>query len=221
MAEIRTGGPSYAPVQVAQAGGVQDPRARSVELQDRLLKMSAMMPTQQYTDYKVGPEDALQVTFLGSGSPSGASAAPAGVQAAGPSQLGGGTDQLSGVFRVNGRGEIRLMLVGNVKVEGLTPIEIAEKLTKLYKDENYLVEPQITVTVAEYRHSQVAVSGAVIKPGYYPLIGPRSLLEVLSMAGGLAGGTGGVATGSGGSFGRSGRHGKHCTPAPGRIESCR
>jgi polysaccharide export outer membrane protein len=70
------------------------------------------------------------------------------------------------------------MLVGNVKVAGLTPVQIAEKLTELYKSEGYLVNPEITVSVAEYRHSQVAVSGAVKKPGYYPLIGPRPLLVV-------------------------------------------
>ena len=36
----------------------------------------------------------------------------------------------------------------------------------------------------------MAVSGAVKTPNYYPLIGPRSLLEVLGMAGGLAAGAG-------------------------------
>ena len=70
-----------------------------------------------------------------------------------PGQLNNVPGQLSGIFRVDGRGEIRLMLVGNVKVAGLTPVEIAEKLTMLYKDEGYLVDLQITVSVAEYRHS--------------------------------------------------------------------
>jgi polysaccharide export outer membrane protein len=186
--EIRVG--SRTPSQAVEVGAVPDPQARAVELQDKLLKMSAMMPMQNYTDYQVGPEDALQVTFLGAGNGGGGVASMAATpQGDGggepPAQLNNIPGQLSGLFRVNGQGEIRLMLVGNVKVAGLTPVQIAEKLTELYKSEGYLVNPEITVSVAEYRHSQVAVSGAVKKPGYYPLIGPRPLLVVLGMAGGL------------------------------------
>ncbi len=176
VTEIRIGAHPSADGQAVQVGSVPDPQARSMELRDRLFKMSAMLPMQHYTDYKVGPEDALQVTFF---------TADQLISTTPSNGLGGGTNQLSGVFQVNGRGEIRLMLVGNVKVAGLTTIEIAEKLTMLYKDEGFLVDPQITVAVAQYKHSQVAVSGAVQKSGYYPLVGPRSLLEVLGMAGGL------------------------------------
>ncbi len=194
--EIRVGNPTAQPL-VMQVGAVKDPQARSSELQARLLKMSAMIPVQHYTDYRVGPEDALQVTFLGAGTPatvngpSSISISTGGSpgQIAGAAQ-GGGPGQLSGVFRVDGQGNIRLMLVGNVKVAGLTTDQIAEKLTNLYKDEGYLVDPQITVSVAEYKHSEVAVSGAVKQPSYYPLIGPRSLLQVLGMAGGLDSGAG-------------------------------
>ena len=49
--------------------------------------------------------------------------------------------------------------------------------------------------VKEYRHQQVMVTGAVIKPGSYEIIGPRTLLEVLSLAGGI--GNAGYATGGG------------------------
>ncbi len=174
--EIVVGRRPSEPIHVVQAGAVLNPQGRVMELQDNLLKMAAMVPPVDYTDYKVGPEDELQVTFFTPGEIGGAASGY---------NLGGGSNQLSGVFRVNGQGEIRLLLVGNVKVAGLTPIEIAEKLTELYKDEGYLVNPQITVTVKQYRHSLVAVSGAVKKPGYYPLIGPRPLLAVLGMAGGL------------------------------------
>ncbi|MDR3553444.1 MAG: polysaccharide export protein [Syntrophobacteraceae bacterium] len=185
VSEIRIGARSSSPGEAVQVGAVADPQARSVQLQERLLKMSAMMPVQHYTDYKVGPEDALQVGFFAMGGPT--TVGSAGLPAPG---AGAGGEQLSGVFRVSGQGEIRLMLIGNVKVAGLTPIEIAEKLTQLYKLEGYLVDPHITVAVADYRHNKVAVSGAVNKPDYYPLIGPRSLLEVLGTAGGLSAGAG-------------------------------
>jgi polysaccharide export outer membrane protein len=41
------------------------------------------------------------------------------------------------------------------------------------------------VAVKEFRHQRVAVTGAVAKPGSYEIIGPRTLLEVLSLAGGF------------------------------------
>ena len=149
----------------SKVGAQQDPQAAHGELQERLLKMSAMLPMQHYSDYVVGPEDVLEVGFLGA-------------------------KQLDTFVRVNGDGEIRLLLVGNVHVAGLTPSETVDKLTRLYKGEGYLVDPQISVAVKEFRHSQVAVSGAVQKSGYLPLVGPRSLLEILGMAGGLSPGAG-------------------------------
>jgi polysaccharide export outer membrane protein len=42
------------------------------------------------------------------------------------------------------------------------------------------------VSVKEFRHQQVMVSGAVAHPGSYEIIGPRTLLEVLGKAGGLS-----------------------------------
>lgn len=114
-----------------------------------------------FRDYKVGPEDLLEVTFLGQ-------------------------NELYRELRVNGQGEIDLPLVGPVKVAGLSPVEISQKLARLYREGRYLKEPQITVVVKEYRHQRVAVSGAVNKPDFYEIIGPRTLLEVLGMAGGLS-----------------------------------
>ncbi|MEJ2070134.1 MAG: SLBB domain-containing protein [Syntrophobacterales bacterium] len=76
-------------------------------------------------------------------------------------------------------------LVGVVKVGGLTTQEIEKRLKELY-GANYLRNPQISVTVKEYHHQRVAVTGAVTKPGFYDIIGPRSVLEVLAMAGGIA-----------------------------------
>ena len=75
-------------------------------------------------------------------------------------------------------------LVGVIPVAGLTTQQIENKLREAYGSE-YLRNPQINVEVKEFHHQRVAVTGAVMKPGYYDIIGPRSLLEVLSMAGGL------------------------------------
>jgi len=159
--EIRAGRYSTPADQAAQLANVPDPQAEHAQLQEKLMKLSAMLPMQTFRDYIVGPEDALQITVLES-------------------------DKLSTLARVDGTGEIRLLLVGNVKVSGMTTTEIAEKLTRLYKEGGYLVNPQIMVSVKDFGHQRVSVSGAVNKAGYYPLIGPRTLLEVLGMAEGLS-----------------------------------
>ncbi|MFZ2087364.1 MAG: polysaccharide biosynthesis/export family protein [Desulfobaccales bacterium] len=110
-------------------------------------------------NYAVGPEDLLAVQFFGQ-------------------------DDHNREVRVTGEGEITLPLVGAVKVAGLSPKAIEQRLIAAYSA-NYLRTPQISVSVKEYRHQRVSVTGAVDKPGYYDLIGPRKLLEVLAMAGGL------------------------------------
>jgi polysaccharide export outer membrane protein len=49
----------------------------------------------------------------------------------------------------------------------------------------FIKEPEVTVAVKEFRSSPVFVFGAVRSPGLVQLLGPKTLLEVLSMAGGL------------------------------------
>jgi polysaccharide biosynthesis/export protein len=110
-------------------------------------------------DYVVGPEDLLDVQFFGQ-------------------------EDLNRQVRVDGEGEVTLPLVGPVKVAGSTPKTIEKRLMEAYGT-RYLRAPQINLAVKEYRHQRVSVTGAVDKPGYYEIIGPRKLLEILGMAGGL------------------------------------
>ena len=95
-----------------------------------------------------------------------------------------GQESLKREIRVNGQGQISMPLVGVIPVSGLSTQQIENKLREAYGSE-YLRNPQINVEVKEFHHQRVAVTGAVMKPGYYDIIGPRSLLEVLSMAGGI------------------------------------
>ncbi|MGQ9920111.1 MAG: polysaccharide biosynthesis/export family protein [Desulfobacca sp.] len=130
------------------------------DLQQQLMIQASQASLADYRDYQVGPEDQLAITVFGQ-------------------------DELSREVRVNGQGEISMPLVGVVKVAGLTAQEIEKRLEEAYGS-NYLVNPQITVAVKEYKHQRVAVTGAVERPGSYEIIGPRTLLEVLSLAGGFA-----------------------------------
>ncbi len=85
--------------------------------------------------------------------------------------------------RVDRAGYIRLPVAGRVLAEGRTVEELADAIQPLLKD--YLLDPQVTVSVAEFRARPVSVLGAVNDPGVIQLQGPKTLWEILSEAGGL------------------------------------
>jgi polysaccharide export outer membrane protein len=87
--------------------------------------------------------------------------------------------------RVKDAGTISLELVGEVAVKGLTSGEAARLIADRYKAGGFLNHPQVAVMVEESARQQVAVLGEVTHPGTIPITSPRSLLDVLSEAGGL------------------------------------
>ncbi len=50
---------------------------------------------------------------------------------------------------------------------------------------NFLLQPQVNVLIEEYATQGVSVTGEVQHPGVYSVLGTRTLLDVISMAGGL------------------------------------
>jgi polysaccharide biosynthesis/export protein len=88
-------------------------------------------------------------------------------------------------MRVKDSGEIDLNLAGAVKVAGLTPGDAAKVIAQVYVDGKFLNHPQVAVLIEEYATQNVSVLGQVKNPGAVPLTTPRSLLDVLSLAGGL------------------------------------
>jgi polysaccharide biosynthesis/export protein len=85
---------------------------------------------------------------------------------------------------VTAEGSVRAPLIGAVRAEGATARELAETLEERYRGE-YLRQPQIAVTVEEYRSRPVNIVGEVKQPGVYQLRGRRRLLEVVALAGGF------------------------------------
>jgi len=79
-------------------------------------------------------------------------------------------------------GNITLPLIGRVKASGLTVEELESELDSRLKI--YLKDPQVSVSVTEFRSQPVSVFGAVGQPGVIQLRGRKTLYEVLSMAGG-------------------------------------
>jgi polysaccharide biosynthesis/export protein len=86
--------------------------------------------------------------------------------------------------RIDMSGHIRLPLVGRILAAGLTIEQFeAEITTRLGK---YVKEPEVAVSVLEFRSQPVSVIGSVKSPGVHQLQGRKSLVEILSLAGGLA-----------------------------------
>lgn len=87
--------------------------------------------------------------------------------------------------RVSADGRIELPLVGSVQAGGLTEEGLAAELdSKLQK---YMFTPQAEVFVNEYRNREVAVVGAVNKPGVFVLnSSAETILDILTRAGGVA-----------------------------------
>ena len=80
-------------------------------------------------------------------------------------------------------GNISLPLAGEMRVAGLTPLQIQEVVTERLK--NVLTNPQVTVTVTEVRSKLVYITGEVTRPGAYPILAPTNVLQLIARAGGL------------------------------------
>lgn len=92
--------------------------------------------------------------------------------------------ELDQTVRVADDGSITLPLLGRLEVAGLTKGDL-EKLIARMLEAKYVRDPQVTIFVKEYESRKVAVSGAVKKPDTYEMLGEKTLLEMISMAGGL------------------------------------
>jgi polysaccharide biosynthesis/export protein len=92
--------------------------------------------------------------------------------------------ELTKSVQVAETGTVNLPLVGEIPVAGKTAQEVERDLTTRL-GATYVKNPQVTVYVKEYNSQQVTVTGAVKKPGVYPIKGRTSLVEVVAMAGGL------------------------------------
>jgi polysaccharide export outer membrane protein len=92
--------------------------------------------------------------------------------------------ELTKTVRVANDGTISLPLIGRVQAADLTVEQLRKELADKW-GENYLQDPQVTVFVNEFKAKPVSVIGAVERPGLFPLTGRRTLIEVLSMAGGF------------------------------------
>jgi polysaccharide export outer membrane protein len=88
--------------------------------------------------------------------------------------------------RISEQGKVNVPMIGSVTLQGMTPQQAAQDIANRLKRGNFILNPQIDVTVLEARSRQVSVLGFVTRPGRYMLEGTTAkLTDVLAMAGGL------------------------------------
>ena len=94
-------------------------------------------------------------------------------------------DKLSGTYSVSAQGAISFPLIGTVAVAGKTPIEVEEEIRRQLAD-GFLVRPQVSILVKEYRSRSISVFGQVQKPGTLALQHRMTIVEAISQAGGFS-----------------------------------
>ena len=111
-------------------------------------------------------------------------------QAIGPSDLISvsvyDAPELTRTVRVGTDGMIRLpMLKQHITAQGLLPADLETAIAKALRQEQILIDPYVTVTIAEYHSRPISVAGAVKMPIVFQAEGPTTLLEAISKAQGL------------------------------------
>ncbi len=86
-------------------------------------------------------------------------------------------------FRIDSDGFVTLPLVGKVRAGGLTVQALEVDLVSRLKE--FIREPQVMISMVQFRSEPVFFLGAFKTPGIYPLLGRRTLIEMLSSVGGL------------------------------------
>lgn len=110
--------------------------------------------------YLIGPGDVLQIAFYA-----------------------GGEKEEDFTARVSPSGTITSLLIGEFSVQGLSTEEVARRLRELLA-RDFLVNPQVLVSVKEYR-GEVIVLGEVAHPGTYPMNEALTILRACLLAGGF------------------------------------
>jgi len=111
------------------------------------------------SDYKIAPADTLRVSVFQ-------------------------VPDLTGDFDVDLMGNISLPLIGTVKAVDLTTSQLDQEITKKL-GEKYLQNPDVNIALKASARRNVTVDGSVQSPGMYPVNGPTTLVQAISMARGI------------------------------------
>jgi polysaccharide export outer membrane protein len=86
--------------------------------------------------------------------------------------------------RIDMSGFLRLPMVGRIQAAGLTLEQLEAAIAERLKE--FVKQPDVSVSITEFRAQPVSVIGSVKNPGVHQLQGRKSLVEILSLAGGIS-----------------------------------
>jgi polysaccharide export outer membrane protein len=136
-----------------------EPSMQIKEMNERLMR-SGLPPKQTSDqDYKIGPDDLLEISV-------------------------NEDEKFNRTVKVSSQGNIKLPLIGILKVNGLTAIKLEREVESLLA-EQYIYDPHVTVIIKEHRNQRISVMGAVARPGTYDFTGQTTISDVLVITGGL------------------------------------
>jgi polysaccharide export outer membrane protein len=110
-------------------------------------------------EYVIGPEDILSINFWRD------------------------ADMTRDEVTVRPDGRITLPLLGDLTAAGLTPEQLKASIEKAAS--KYHQNPSVTVLVRQINSRKVFITGNVANPGAHPLTGPRTVMQLIALAGGL------------------------------------
>lgn len=86
-------------------------------------------------------------------------------------------------FRIDAEGFVTLPVIGRIRAAGVTVEALEAELTKRLAE--FVRNPQVAISLVQFRSDPVFFVGAFRNPGIYPLQGNRTLVEMLTGVGGL------------------------------------
>lgn len=150
-----------APSETSDARTIAQARSNTMDLNEKLASLAAMSAVSNdllRREYGVGAGDILDVAVFN-------------------------VEELNTKVRVSRAGTILMPLLGELEVAGKSVREIEELIEKRLTE--FMHDPDVAIFVAEYNSQQVSVNGAVNDPALHTLTRPRTVMELLSMSGGL------------------------------------
>ena len=89
--------------------------------------------------------------------------------------------------RIEADGQVHLVLIKPFRIAGMTLAMAQKEIARRYYDEEFLWNPQVSVTVMEFSPRKVSVLGEVIRSGFVQIAPDRKLtfVEAISSAGGF------------------------------------
>ncbi len=91
---------------------------------------------------------------------------------------------MTGDVTVRPDGRITLPIIGDINTLGLTPEQLRDQIVKSSK-KLFVEEPSVTVVVRTINSRKVYITGQVTTPGAHVLTGSLSVMQLISLAGGL------------------------------------